>query len=268
MPSYLLILNLIIVYTVKINRGDLRLLSIVFNNITIIQILDYFFISIPFLLLYLINEWYINIILLVLSIIFIARSKKSTVFQVRSVKGLVGNQIKYNNYEWIYGLRKYYLVIILITIFSLSLFWHKFLTIIFLSFYVLLLPGFYTKYEPSIFLQSCYGNPKNAIYTKVKDHCLLNLLILSSGIPYVIFNFENAYLFLILIVLSTIMIIWLIVYKYKCYKKGNSDFKNILISNLVGGCIFPFTIFLPIAIFFIIYFYPQSIQNLKNYFDD
>jgi len=236
LPSYLFILNLIVLYFFKLNRKDLRLLSIVFKNIVIVQILDYCFISIPFLLIYLINEWYANILLLFVLIIFISRTEKSIIFQVRSIKNFIGYGINYNNYEWISGLRKYYVVIALIIILSLSLFWHKFLTIIFLGSYVLLLPGFYTKNETSIFLESCFENSKNVISTKIKDHCRVNLLILSSGIPYVIFNFENAYLFLILSFLSIIMIIWLIVCKYKYYKQDNSGFKNILISNLVGGC--------------------------------
>ena len=157
---YLLLSNILILIYVRISRNDLRFLSITSINIYGIQIFDYGIISMPFVVIYIHNEWYTNVIFLAIIIAcmpyYFSKSNNS---YLDKVKKLFPAWVKWYNYEWISGLRKKRITFPLVVILAITFAWHEYFTILVLSFYILLLTEIYKDFEPSIF----FGMPESEI---------------------------------------------------------------------------------------------------------
>lgn len=265
---YVLLCHFIILLVIRFKRNDFQFLLIVFKNIYLIQILDYFIISLPLFLLYILNGW-IHVLLISFSIIIIVPiAKNKNKLLNKKIIRISALGIAKSNYEWIAGIRKYSLILMIFLTLTLLASWYSHYSVLIFSFCIMLTGAFYKKFEPHIFIESQNLSAKKFLKRKIKDHILASGILFLTLIPYVFFNIEYFYIVLVLFFLSSVAITWLNISKYYYYQPNSYSFKNELIGGMVAVCIFPFSFLLPLAILFILFYFKPSINNLKCYFDD
>ncbi|MCY1635960.1 hypothetical protein [Marinifilum sp. D737] len=260
--------HFILLITIQANRRDLFFLKTVFKSIYLLQVFDYLIISLPFLWICFLNNWSMLQLATLPNILFIPLVKSSNKNPFKLLKKASTLWILYNNYEWIAGVRKFYLSITLLIILTISFSWHSYLSLIFLGFYILLIQGFYKYFEPSIFLECQNLSANKLLRRKITEHIKLNGIYFLISLPYIVLNFNNTYLIAILFAFSVVLIVWFNISKYYYYKPNSHSFKNELIGSIIGVCIFPFSFLLFVSIVFLTYYFKPAINNLKNFTND
>lgn len=259
--------HLLLLFFIHTKRKDLEFIKIVFKKTYKLLLVEYFFYSIPIMIIFLILDLYI-LLSLYAGITLLIPLINEPKIHPRYLTGLI-SWIPKCNFEYRSGIRRLWLLFFVLFGLGIFLAFYKYLVLIPLIFSMLLLPIFYERYEPDAFILYKSHTPSKFLIEKVRCHFLsfvffcvpqLLLSIILGNITLVIA--------LIFLFLAFISIAWLIVIKYVYYTPNATSLTHRWVSSLVLLGVFPFPVFVPVVFILIITKYPQSILTLKKYLHD
>jgi hypothetical protein len=253
----------LILYSNYSNRKDLNFLRQYFTNYKLQICVNYNLIVLPISLGFLFTtNWQFALLLHI-----IASFTVLITFKYKSPKlFFITNLISSNHFEWISGIRKHYVLLILTMIIALLLSPVLLFGIVALFGFNTILIGFYNQFEPRSMLNSYNFSTKDFLLNKIrfiqKSFFLLNAPILFINS---IFN-PNIIWFNIGILLAFLLIAACSVYiKYSYYQPNEYFTYKIEFLFLYASVIFPYL--LPLS--FITYYTTKrkAILNLSNYLE-
>lgn len=154
----------------------------------------------------------------------------------------LGRIIKPENFEWISGLRKSFLVIALFYFIALALSPFKFASLLLIWLLASFVVSFYRECESLQVLSVSTLNPKEFIQKKLFTHCVMfNIVLLPLVLSYTIFNPTHYWVVLILVFLLNLNLIFTILYKYSLYEPDYTlSGSSILVTLVQLSVFFPF----------------------------
>jgi hypothetical protein len=257
---------LLVVLYIHFNRKDLAFISkhVQFPAQNIYA--EYMVFSLPFALPAVFSPQWFHYPLILLLLGCIAVIKVNTVQKTPLPR--LGRLIRADAFEWIGGIRKKYISLILLFIIAAALCWLRIAPLIFLFLITTTILSFYMEGESLQVLYAYSSNAKKMLYKKTKTHLImLSLLLLPVLIVNSIFNpglvlLNIAFWFVQLTLLSFVILL-----KYATYLPGNQNMLNsTLIAFVSLGCVLPFILPVPVIMNFINY--RKAIKKLQLYYHD
>ena len=176
--------------------------------------------------------------------------------------------ISSENFEWISGLRKNYISILICLLLAIITCWIRIVPLIFLWFFITVAASFYQECESLQILFASSDSSKKMLKGKIINHSkLIVIIILPFLIVNSIFNPGMILINIAFLLVQITLLIFAILLKYTTYTpnenlKGNS----ILLATASLGTFIPFL--LPIPIIMCFRNYGKAVRNLKFYFND
>ncbi|MEO9022056.1 MAG: hypothetical protein ABI237_00175 [Ginsengibacter sp.] len=227
---------------------------------------EYFIFTLPVSIPSLFTSYWFYFPLLIVSIYIIANTRISIKRKTRfpHLSKIISSQ----NFEWLSGLRKNLIQILILWLLAAIFCRIRILPLIFLWFIMLSVISFYQECESLQILLASSSSPKKLLKRKIINHTRFILLIF---IPILIVNsIFNQDLILINIIFLLIQIttfIFAVLLKYTTYVPNKSLKGNTILLSIVSiGTLIPFL--LPIPLFMCFKNYGKSVKNLKTYFND
>ncbi len=251
-----------IIYMIHSQRRDIAFCRLMMKSPQKLFIAEYMLICLPFIIFSLIfNKYQILLIYSISPIViaFIPRFSPS-IFLQRHIY-LFGVKSP----ELVSFLRKYYWLILLLSIVSVTLCFIRVISIFILLSIVIIMSYSYTEYEPLNIILLEEVNSNRFINNKINEGFLLFVKLgLPTLILYPIFNRDTWYLVLIAPIVAYISIVMLVGAKYMSYKPNNrATSSSVILGFGLMGTIIP--IFLPITIVLALLYNSSAKENLKKY---
>jgi hypothetical protein len=176
--------------------------------------------------------------------------------------------VRADAFEWIGGIRKRYISLILLFIMAVALSWLRVAPLIFLFLITTTILSFYLEGESLQVLHAYSSNAGKLLRKKIKTHAaMLSLLLLPVLIINSIFNPGLILINIAFWLAQLILLCFVILLKYATYAPGNQHLLNsTLIAFVSLGCILPFI--LPVPLIMIFFNYPKAIKKLQLYYGD
>lgn len=258
-------LNIILLSTIHINRKDKKFVTSIVSRPGLLFFVEYVILSIPFLVIILISDyWYYSILYfpIYFAIVLINYTPKN-----KAKFTGISKIIPLNNFEWIAGFRKYFWLILILYFIAAALLFINYVSLFFLWLILGIISSFYQECEPVNIIQLDELPVNSFIIKKLKDHIgiyLLFALPLITG--YCLFNIETAWIALIFYFLSTINLCFFILVKYSFYKPDKTLIAYRIFAAIAQcGIIFPFLLLVPLIMCF--RQYKIAKLNLEKYLD-
>ncbi len=257
---------LLSVLYIHLNRKDLGFISKHIRHPAQNIYAEYLLFSLPFALPAIFSPQWFHFPVVVLLLGFIAVIKVDTV--QKTPLPHLGKLLRADAFEWIAGIRKRYISLILLYAIAAALCWLRIAPLIFLFLITTTIMSFYIECESLQVLYAYSGNAGKTLYKKLKTHLvILSVLLLPVLIINSIFNPGLVLLNIAFWIVQLILLSFVILLKYATYLPGN---KNILNTTLIAfvslGCILPFILPVPLIMNFINY--RKAIKKLKLYYND
>lgn len=257
-------------FFIHIKRKDKIFLISRFEYYKLLFFLEYFIISIPFIILFTISGLHIENILFLLFIALLVNYNNHyfiNIFKLKNTTIYITFWIDEKNYEWLSGIRKYWFGLVILYLIATILVPFNYFSIIFIcAIIVLVIPSFYTYFEPLIFLESQQLSTGKFLFRKISDHFILSLILISPFcIIYIFFHFTQ-YIFLVITVLISLFVItWLNYFKYYAYK--HIEKTPIFYKYIVTSGAFLILPFLPLFLIVMISKWKRLKSNIEFYTD-
>ena len=264
--TYLIGIFITLLLAIQINRKDKLFLNIYAKKPRVIFIIEYFILSLPLIALLIYNDLWASLLLVLLSLSIISFLNLN--IKQSSINSVFQKIIPNDNFEWKAGVRKNFILIILLLIIGL-----------FTSFYVASAPiiifilgviilNFYEKSEPLQILLAQELNTKMFLQKKIINHFLV---FYSMTIPLILlsvaFNPEYYYILLIELFAFSVLLIYTILLKYAFYKPNTISGAVQIYTNIgILGLLIP--IIIPLIIILSIRFLFKALNNLNFYLND
>jgi hypothetical protein len=266
------------------SRKDKHFLKIIIKNPYPIYLSEYLLSTLPFFIIWLINYNWIGLGLLMLIVFIIPMiSINLKLKYLGSIIMLLLNpfSIKLNSkfnvrlpfisnhsFEWISGIRSKLLILAPLYLFFLSLSFKPFIAKVGMILLSILISGFYFYGESREFIELFAKNPRQFIWKKIFTNFKL-LLIVFSPILFIALIFQTStwYLLIGALIISLLIQVFVIVFKYGLFEENANLNRNIII--LLFFSLFAFQpYFLPVPFALAIRSYIKALKNLKPYFND
>ena len=265
-PFYSVLANAIILFSFHNSRKDKEFLSIVKINKTLLFSIEYFIISLPFIISFLLTKnWYAVVVLLFL-IYLISIIKRHVKFKIS--KPLEYPFISQKIFEWYSGIRYNLPYLFIVYLIALVFCIHLYIIPISILLLSLILSSFFIRTEPVSFIDVFQISAKKFLNMKLKCHLLYSFIFILPLI--VIFSIIHPADILIVIISSIVYFLvqlYSIILKYAFYTPNSTSEHNyIFIFLFLLGFIVP--VFLPISIYFFFTFYNKAINILNNFLYD
>jgi hypothetical protein len=180
----------------------------------------------------------------------------------------LSNSLFFNKVEWLSGIRKMYLLLVVILLAAIFTSWIRIIPLIFLWLLTTVIVSFYQECEPLNILFATAKNSKSLIFLKIKEYAEVILVIYS---PILLVNslivsdmkIVNILFLLVMIFLG----IFAILLKYNTYlPKENQKGSSIILGLACCGSLVLYL--LPIFVILCLRNYYKAVRNLKTYFND
>ena len=168
----------------------------------------------------------------------------------------LGRFITINNFEWISGLRKNYMLLTISYLLALVFCWVKIFPLFLIWIISATITSFYTESESLQVLYQHNGNASSFLKQKMKTHSIF-LLILIMPIALLNFLFNPDYWWIIMLITAVQVAVlnFAILFKYSVYEPSHKTDANSVINALVAmSGLIPFLLPLPV------------LMCLRNYF--
>lgn len=258
---YLIVaIYIITLHFIHIKRKDRIFLKSILQYPYINFLLEYSFISIIFWIFLIIEGQYLLFITTIVLIFVLPVYDRHTFFYSKlwdNVSIRVTKYISPNNFEWLSGIRSYWIVYILVYISEFIFYKYKFYSIVVIILIsIIIYPNFYKKNEINMYNKYFFRTPFLFILHKIIKHYKLSILF---SFPVIFINYF-IHLDLLIVFLSFLIqlaiIIWLVCFKYYNYfHSGNTSLSYQYISST--GTLFS-------ALFFPLFFFVIYWKKLKN----
>jgi hypothetical protein len=260
--SYIILsINILTIFSLQTTRTDksfLRSASVPFKQLFI---LEYFILSIPFILYFAFNQHLIELIGLVLALPMI--SLINLTFKTQQLRSLSFAVVPASVFEWRAGLRQSWFFILLAYIGS-AIFYQSVTIIVLCNLLLIInLASFYLQGESKTLLQLPQLTPLPFLVFKVKYHVLFSTFLV---FPFALLLFtvhpELWFLAVLLLVINLFMQIFAILQKYAVWSP-NSNLQPNMTLYLFYFISFVIPFLLPVGIFLFIGAYRKAVKNLK-----
>ncbi len=257
---------LLAVLYIHFNRKDLAFISRHIQSPAKNIYAEYVVFSLPFALPAIFSPQWFHYPLVVLLIGCIAVIKVNTEYKTPLPQ--LGKLVRADAFEWIGGIRKKYISLILLYTITAAVCWLRIAPLIFLFLITTTILSFYMEGESLQVLHAYSGNAKKMLYKKIKTHlAMLSLLLLPVLIINSIFNPDLVLLNIAFWIVQLILLSFVILLKYATYVPSNQNMLNsTLIAFVSLGCILPFILPVPFIMNFINYY--KAIKKLQLYYHD
>lgn len=227
---------------------------------------EYVIFSLPFILPSVFTSQWFYFPIWVLTCFLIAYIKAG--FQQRTRFPHLSNFISPQNFEWLSGLRKNLVPVLLLWVLALITCRVRIFPLIFLWLIIVTATSFYQQCESLQVLFASSHTPRQLIMQKTRHATALTLIFF---VPILVINgIFNPSLILvntIFLFVQITIIVFAVLLKYTTYLPNeNLKGNTILMSMVTIGALIPFL--LPIPVIMCFRNYGKSIKNLKYYFDD
>lgn len=227
---------------------------------------EYVIFSVPFILPSVFTSQWFYFPIWVFACFLIAHIKAS--FRQRTRCPHLSKIIPSQNFEWLSGLRKNLVPVLLLWVLALITCRVRILPLIFLWFIIVTATSFYQQCESLQVLFASSEDPGKLVTNKIRRAIFLTLMLF---VPILVINsIFNPTLILvnaIFLFVQITIIVFAILLKYTTYLPNeNLKGNTILMSMVTIGALIPFL--LPIPVIMCFRNYGRSIKNLNHYFDD
>jgi hypothetical protein len=260
--SYIILsINILTIFSLQTTRSDksfLRSASIPFKQLFI---LEYLILSIPYILYFTLNQYFIELIGLVLALPMI--SLMNLTFKTQQLRSLSFAVVPASVFEWRAGLRQLWFFILLAYIGS-AIFYQSVTIIVLCNLLLIInLASFYLQGESKTLLQLPQLAPLPFLTFKIKYHVLFSTFLV---FPFALLLFtvhpELWFLAVLLLVINLFMQIFAILQKYAVWSP-NSNLQPNMTLYLFYFISFVIPFLLPVGIFLFIRAYRKAVKNLK-----
>lgn len=256
---------LFLILLIQVKREDKLFLKTHFSRYKILMLAEYFVLSVPVIICFLIHRQWIALSLLVVLLIIpnVDLKAKHSNLNTKLQKLIPSDFI-----EWKSGVRKYFFIIVPVWI--IAVFTSFFVGSVPIAIFVLgiLIPGFFEKCEPYPILLSYELSAPELLILKAKRQIqLFSVIILPLIVLFILFNIDRWYIPLAEYLIFCSLHIYAIMTKYAFYEPNmKSPAAQTFVSIGAVGSIIP--VFLPVIWILTVWFYVKSINNLNFYLDD
>jgi hypothetical protein len=274
----------LLLLTIHAYRKDKHFLMIVIKNPYPIYVGEYLLITLPFFIIWLINNNWIGSGLLMLIVFIIPLIKIKEILQylgsnIMSVLNPLSSRLNSKftvrlpfisaiSFEWISGIRRKLFILAPVYLFFLALSFKPFVAEVGLILLSVLISGFYFYGESREFIELFAKNPRQFIWKKIFIN-LKQLFIVYTPILVVslIFQTSTWYFLIAALIVSFLIQAFVIVFKYGLFEENANLNRNMIILLFLSLFIFqPY--FLPVPFVLAIRSYIKALENLKPYFYD
>jgi hypothetical protein len=265
-------------------RKDKHFLKIVNKNPYPIYLSEYLLLTLPLLIIWLINNNWIGsgILMLIVFLIPLIRIKEILQYlgsNMMSVLNPLSSKLNSNftvrlpfvsaiSFEWISGIRRKLFIMAPVYLFFLAFSFRPFVAEVGLIFLSVLISGFYFYGESREFIELFAKNPRQFIWKKIFIN-FKQLFIVYTPILFIslIFQTSTWYFLIAALVISFLIQAFVIVFKYGLFEENANLNRNMIILLFLSLFVFqPY--FLPVPFILAIRSYIKAIENLKPYFYD
>lgn len=172
------------------------------------------------------------------------------------------------NFEWLSGVRKSLVFILILLLLSLGLSWVIIAPLVCLWLFTVNISSFYIECEPLSMLWANESSPRQLLWGKIKRHSGLLLLV---SVPVLIINSlmhpEMALINTGFLLAQVLLLVFSILLKYATYRPGILlSGNNILLGFAAASIAIPFL--LPVPLLMSLRNYSRALNNLKMYHHD
>ncbi len=220
--------------------------------------------TLPLLIMY--GKW--EIFLITHSVAFLIVFLNPGIFAKQNSKVRpIPNFIPIELFEWRSGLRQYFYYAI--GLYVLGLVFCNFIgtTLIVTILFGMMAVSFYEEIEPKELLENIHFK-SNVINRKIGTHsALFHVLLLPQYLLFLLFHSNYWYLLLIAIMLSELLLLFAIFYKYAVYRpRRRRTFNQTATGLFLGGFLIPFLA--PGSLWYLITFWRRAVKRIKYFYAD
>lgn len=259
-------LTILALFLIHISRKDKQFIYSQVDHPVQNIFAEYFIFTLPVTLPSLFSSHRLYFLLLILSLFIIANSKVNT--RQRTKFPHLSKIMAPQNFEWLSGLRKNLIPLIILCLLAAATCWVRILPLIFLWFITLSVISFYQECESLQILFASSNTPQKVLKRKILNHTKFILLIF---VPILLVNsIFNPNLIIVnglFLLIQITTFIFAILLKYATYTPNESLKGNTILLSIVAlGSLIPYL--LPIPVFMCFRNYGRSVNNLKHYLND
>lgn len=227
---------------------------------------EYFIFTLPVSIPALFTSHWYCFPLLILSFYIISNIK--IIVKQRTMFPNLSKIISSQNFEWLSGLRKNLIPVVICWILAAITCRIRILPLVFLWFIMIAATSFYQECESLQILFASSSSPQKMLKQKIINHTKILLIIF---VPILIvnsvFNPDFILINVAFLLIQITILIFAILLKYTTYiPNENLKGNTVLLSAVTIGALIPFL--LPIPLIMCFRNYGRSVKNLKNYFND
>lgn len=189
-------------------------------------------------------------------------------FKHRAVFKNLSYIIPASNYEWLSGIRKNYVSVIILYSVALAFCWVRILPLFLLWFLTILFASFFQENEPLHILREGNKTARNFLLNKIKIN--IRYILIFYSLPVIInaiFVHEFLTLTLLFIPAQIALLCFAISLKYATYKPNTNILGNSVAFSIIA-ILSAMPYFLPIPLILAIVYFYKAEKNLKNYLHD
>ena len=280
--KWLIVIGLLLLIT-HLYRKDNHFLKIIIENPYPIYLGEYFLLTLPFFIIWIINTNWIGLSLLIIIVFIIPVINIKIILQYfGSIIMLLLNPLRNLNskftvslpfisihsFEWISGIRRNFLVLAPVYLFFVALSFMSHIAEVGLIFLSLLISTFYFHGESREFIELLAKNPREFLLKKILTN-FKQLFVVYTPIVVIglIFQTPTWYFLVGALIISFSIQAYTIVFKYGLFEENANLNRNIVI-------LFAIFLFIGSDEFFLVPLilgirsYNRAIENLKPYFYD
>lgn len=253
-----------LMFSIQVSRKDQAFLKVIGLPDRLFYAVIYLLVGLPFAILLATKQEWLHTALVLNSALLIPLLKKST-FNVDALFVNVGGFLPYQYFEWRTGLRQYGLAVIFLMLVGFGLGFYPGTVPIVVFFLTLNTSVFFLQGEAKEMLVVFAESPAGLLRRKIKDHLkLFACLALPLTALFLVFNIELWFIMVYVLVVSALVNINAIIFKYAVYEPGAKLDNNQTLQFLsMGSFLIPFLFPIPVVLSFINY--RKALKNLELY---
>lgn len=279
-----LIIIVLLLLSIHASRNDKYFIKTTIKSPYSIYLSEYLLLTLPFLIIWIVNLNWIGIGLLILSVLLIPLISINLKLQnLGSIIKLLINPfnsnlnskfkvslpfISINSFEWISGIRRNLILLLPVYLFILAFSFKPYVAVVGMVFISILVSGFYYQGEPREFVEFFAKNPREFMLRKIFINLKqLIILFIPMLIIAMIFQTHTWYYLIGAVVISFLIQVLSIIFKYGLFEENANLNRNSIIF-LINILFLLLPIFFPVPFIMGIMYYNKALKNLKQYFHD
>lgn len=252
------------VASIHFSRKDKKMLKALEISRWRLYVIEYVFISFPFLLIFILTDSYLYALITLSFIAFVSCLNFNISFTKKRFS-LSLNFIPATLFEWKSGLRKTWFYILFLFFTGIVFSKHIFIIPLYFAVISIIVASYYFESEPRSFVACLNYSPRKFLVQKIISALkFYSFLAIPMFILFLFMHIENLFLLLFVLASSYLIVGLSIILKYAFYEPCRRLDNNLIIISLCVFCfLVPYLAAIPIILLFI--YYRKAQKNLKLY---